>query len=151
MLGIRSGLINVSCAMQWGCVLRIVDVACTSSPFPYPHLELKTDGTSYFIRCGLPMPRWYRPELAGLTGLLTGSLAVSNDNDLVVWQTEAKAATHFSSAFYEVGGVVSSLLCTSRHVPRVERLGTKHQVSSFFSRYAWTNLGSCVKVLGLGT
>ena len=30
---------------------------------PYPHLELNKDGTSYFIRCGLPMPRWYRPEL----------------------------------------------------------------------------------------
>ena len=29
----------------------------------YPHLELNKDGTSYFIRCGLPMPRWYRPEL----------------------------------------------------------------------------------------
>ena len=34
---------------------------------PYPHLELNKDGTSYFIRCGLPMPRWYRPEL--LVGL----------------------------------------------------------------------------------
>ena len=31
--------------------------------FPYPHLELNKDGTSYFIRCGLPTPRWYRPEL----------------------------------------------------------------------------------------
>ena len=30
---------------------------------PYPQLELNKDGTSYFIRCGLPMPRWYRPEL----------------------------------------------------------------------------------------
>ena len=30
---------------------------------PYPHLEVNKDGTSYFIRCGLPMPRWYRPEL----------------------------------------------------------------------------------------
>ena len=30
---------------------------------PYPHLELNKDGTSYFIRCGLPMPRWHRPEL----------------------------------------------------------------------------------------
>ena len=30
---------------------------------PYPHLELNKDGTSYFIRCGLPMPRWYRPQL----------------------------------------------------------------------------------------
>ena len=30
---------------------------------PYPHLELNKDGTSYFIRCGLQMPRWYRPEL----------------------------------------------------------------------------------------
>ena len=30
---------------------------------PYPHLELNKDGTSYFIRCGLPMPRWYRAEL----------------------------------------------------------------------------------------
>ena len=30
---------------------------------PYPHLELNKDGTSYFIRCGFPMPRWYRPEL----------------------------------------------------------------------------------------
>ena len=30
---------------------------------PYPHLELDKDGASYFIRCGLPMPRWYRPEL----------------------------------------------------------------------------------------
>ena len=30
---------------------------------PYPHLELNKDGTSYFIRCCLPMPRWYRPEL----------------------------------------------------------------------------------------
>ena len=30
---------------------------------PYPHLELNNDGTSYFTRCGLPMPRWYRPEL----------------------------------------------------------------------------------------
>ena len=29
----------------------------------YPHLELNKNGTSYFIRCGLPMPRWYRPEL----------------------------------------------------------------------------------------
>ena len=29
----------------------------------YPHLELNKDGTSHFIRCGLPMPRWYRPEL----------------------------------------------------------------------------------------
>ena len=29
----------------------------------YPHLELNKDGTSYFIRCGLLMPRWYRPEL----------------------------------------------------------------------------------------
>ena len=31
--------------------------------FPYPLLELNKEGTSYFIRCGLPMPRWYRPEL----------------------------------------------------------------------------------------
>ena len=30
---------------------------------PYSHLELNKNGTSYFIRCGLPMPRWYRPEL----------------------------------------------------------------------------------------
>ena len=30
---------------------------------PYSHLELNKDGTSYFIRCGLPMPRCYRPEL----------------------------------------------------------------------------------------
>ena len=30
---------------------------------PYPHLELNKDGTSYFIRCGHPMPRWYRPKL----------------------------------------------------------------------------------------
>ena len=29
----------------------------------YPHLELNKDGTSYFIRCGLPMPRWYLSEL----------------------------------------------------------------------------------------
>ena len=29
---------------------------------PYPHLVLNKDGTGYFIRCGLPMPRWYRPE-----------------------------------------------------------------------------------------
>ena len=25
---------------------------------PYPHLELNKHGTRYFIRCGLPMPRW---------------------------------------------------------------------------------------------
>ena len=30
---------------------------------PYPHLEVNKDGTSYLIRCGLPMPRWYRPQL----------------------------------------------------------------------------------------
>ena len=30
---------------------------------PYPNLELNKDGTSYFIRFGLPMPRRYRPEL----------------------------------------------------------------------------------------
>ena len=30
---------------------------------PYPHVELNKDGTSYFIRCGLPRPRWYQPEL----------------------------------------------------------------------------------------
>ena len=29
---------------------------------PYPHLELNKDGTSYVSRCGLPMPRWCRPE-----------------------------------------------------------------------------------------
>ena len=29
----------------------------------YPHLELNEDGTSYFVRYGLPRPRWYRPEL----------------------------------------------------------------------------------------
>lgn len=30
---------------------------------PFPHLELNKDGTSNFIQSGLPMPRWYRPEL----------------------------------------------------------------------------------------
>ena len=30
---------------------------------PYQHLELNKGGTSYFIRCGIPMPRWDRPEL----------------------------------------------------------------------------------------
>ena len=30
---------------------------------PYSHLELNNDGMSYFIRCGLPMPPWYRPEV----------------------------------------------------------------------------------------
>ena len=29
----------------------------------YPQLEWNKDGASYFIRCGLPMPRWYPPEL----------------------------------------------------------------------------------------
>ena len=30
---------------------------------PYLHLELNQDGTSYILRCGLPISRWYRPEL----------------------------------------------------------------------------------------
>ena len=30
---------------------------------PYPPLQLSKYGTSYFIRCGRPMPRWYRSEL----------------------------------------------------------------------------------------
>ena len=30
---------------------------------PFPHLELNKFRTSHFIRCGLPMPRWYHSEL----------------------------------------------------------------------------------------
>ena len=44
---------------------------------PYPHLELNKDGTSYFIRCGLPMPRWYRPELLARPAR-TAATAVQN-------------------------------------------------------------------------
>ena len=43
---------------------------------PYPHLELNKNGTSYFIGCGIPMPRWYRPEL--LVGPARASSAVQN-------------------------------------------------------------------------
>ena len=34
---------------------------------PYPHLELSNKSTGYFIPCGFPVSRWYRPEL--LVGL----------------------------------------------------------------------------------